>query len=272
MPELPEVETIRLGLERELVGRTVVSVDWRGSAFRKASPQPLNQLAGRQVLHIDRHAKFLFVRLDNGATWLVHLGMTGKLLFHGLGDAEAPHTHLRLELDDGRELRYVDPRRFGMLRLYGPGQLVEDVDHYGPDALDPAFTATVLADAMRTSRAPMKAFLLDQTKVAGLGNIYVCEALWRAGISPRRKACNVAKAKVVPLYQQILAVLQDALADGGTSFNDYVNTIGDPGTFVSNLAVFQREGAPCLRPGCPGQVTRIVQSGRSTFYCSRCQR
>lgn len=270
MPELPEVETIRRGLERELVGHRIEAVDWRPARLRKASPEPLTRLAGRRVEAVDRHAKFLFVRLDNDATWLVHLGMTGKLLFIDAAAPERPHTHLRLSLDDGRDLRYSDPRRFGMLRLYAPRAAVDDVAHYGPDALDPAFSAEGLAALLASSRAPLKAFLLDQTKVAGLGNIYVCEALWRTGLSPRRIARNTPRAKIGALHRAIVDVLHDSLVQGGTSFNDYVDHIGQPGNFIARLSVFQREGAPC--PRCGADVRRIVQSNRSTFFCATCQR
>lgn len=266
MPELPEVETVRRGLEARLLGRTIAAVDARPTPLRKPSPLPLGALRGRRIEAVRRHAKVLFLDLDGG-TLVSHLGMTGKWLFDA---PEAAHTHLVLELDDGSRLAYSDPRRFGWLTLHDAAEPPTDAAHYGIDALDPAFTTEHLRDLLATSRAPLKAFLLDQTRIAGLGNIYACEALWRAGLSPRRKACNTPRAKVPLLRDAMVAVLQDSLAAGGTSFNDYVDSIGQKGSFLFDVAVFQREGMPC--PACASPVRRIVQSGRSTFFCAACQR
>ena len=271
MPELPEVETIRRGLQRELVGHRIDGADWRPAKLRGGpSPRPLSEMEGCKVLSVRRHGKFLLWDLSGGATLLAHLGMTGKFLFAEPGEPERPHTHLVLSLDDERQLRFSDPRRFGLLKLYGKGARIPDLDHYGVDALDPAFTPAALADGLASSSAPLKAFLLDQTRLAGVGNIYACEALWRAGLSPRRKARTVPKAKVAPLHAGILGALQDSLAAGGSSFNDYVDAIGNEGQFMMQVAVFQREGEAC--PRCGSAIRRIVQSGRSTFYCASCQR
>ena len=272
MPELPEVETIRRGLARELKGRRIDGVDWRpGKRLRGGkSPIALERLEGRRVVAARRHGKFLLLDLDDRSLLLSHLGMTGKWLFHEPGEAERPHTHLVLQLDDDRELRYVDPRRFGLLKLYPPKADVPDLAHYGLDALDPAFTPEALGTLLAASASPLKAFLLDQRKLAGVGNIYACEALWRAGLSPKRKADKTPAAKVAPLHAGILGALRDSLAAGGTSFNDYVDAIGNEGEFQMEVAVFQREGLPCPRCGAP--VRRIVQSGRSTFYCAACQK
>lgn len=265
------METIRRGLERELAGRRIDGVDWREATLRGGrSPRPLGDLEGATVVALRRHGKFLLWDLSGNVTLLVHLGMTGKLLFAEPGQRERAHTHLVLELDDGRQLRFSDPRRFGLLKLYGNGGPIPDLAHYGVDALDPAFTAPVLGSLMAGVKAPLKAFLLDQTRIAGIGNIYACEALWRSGLSPRRRAGTTPKAKLTPLHQAILEVLEDSLAQGGTSFNDYVDHIGQPGRFVADLAVFQREGEAC--PRCGAAIRRIVQSGRSTFYCPACQR
>lgn len=269
MPELPEVETIRRGLERRLCGRRIEAADWRGVALRRPSPSPLARLAGRRVTSVGRHGKFLMARLDEG-TLVSHLGMTGKWLFAEGDGPEPPHTHLVLDLDDGQRLRYIDPRRFGMLRLYPDGELPSDVAHYGIDALDPAFTPAHLEGVLAASRAPLKAFLLDQTKIAGIGNIYACEALWRARLSPRRLARNTPRVRVPLLHAAIRDVLEDSLAAGGTSFNDYVDSIGRPGSFLFDVAVFQRDGGPC--PRCGAEVRRTVQANRSTFYCPACQR
>lgn len=272
MPELPEVETIRRGLQEHLVGRRIQATHWKPTALRKPSPLPLGHLEGRRVDGVDRHAKVLTWRLDDGKALVSHLGMTGKWLFTDADDPVRPHTHLVLRLDDGRELRYSDPRRFGWLALHAPDDPPQDTAHYGVDALNPAFTPDALAALLGSSRAPLKAFLLDQTKVAGLGNIYVCEALWRAGLSPRRQARNTPRSKVPLLHRSILEVLQDSLAAGGSSFNDYVDSIGRKGSFLFDVAVFRREGEPCPRCGPGTEIRRMVQSGRSTFYCPGCQR
>ncbi|MGB0653476.1 MAG: bifunctional DNA-formamidopyrimidine glycosylase/DNA-(apurinic or apyrimidinic site) lyase [Thermoplasmatota archaeon] len=270
MPELPEVEIIRRGLEARIPGRTITSA-WRSPvALRKPSPLPLEALMGRRIRALRRHAKVMFWDLDDGATLVAHLGMTGKFLIDP--SAEPSHTHLRLKMDDGTVVTFSDPRRFGWLALHAPDDAPLDAAHYGVDALDPAFTAEHLAALLAGSRAPLKAFLLDQTKVAGLGNIYACEALWRAGLSPRRKACNTARGRIAPLREAIVAVLEESLAAGGTSFNDYVDSIGRKGSFLFAVAVFQREAEPCPRCGPAAGIKRIVQSGRSTFYCPGCQR
>lgn len=270
MPELPEVETVRRGLDRLLKGRRIDGVDWRKAKLRGgASPRPLEELEGQRVTGLRRHGKFLLWDLSGGGTFLAHLGMTGKLLFAEPGEERRPHTHLVLTLDDERELRYSDPRRFGLLKLFPKGAGIPDLEHYGMDALDPAFTPKALGAMLSASKAPLKAFLLDQTWVAGVGNIYACEAMWRAKLSPKRRANTVPKAKVAPLHKGILGALNDSLAAGGTSFNDYVDAIGTEGSFMLEVAVFQREGEPCPRCGKP--VKRITQSGRSTFYCDSCQ-
>ncbi len=271
MPELPEVETIRRGLELELRSRRIVRVESRPARLRGGpSPRPLAELAGRRVTDLRRHGKYLLVALDDDSTLLIHLGMTGKLLFAAAGEPERPHTHVVLWLDDGRELRFSDPRRFGLVKLYAPRRPIPDLAHYGVDALDPGFTPEALAALLKGARTSLKAFLLDQRRISGIGNIYACEALWRAGLSPRRQAARTPKAKVPALHSAIVGVLRDALDAGGTSFNDYVDHIGQPGNFVADLTVFQREGLPC--PRCGAAVRRIVQSGRSTFYCPACQR
>lgn len=270
MPELPEVETIRLGLVKPLVGRRVEAVESSGARLRGASPRPFQELVGRKVVRVDRQAKFLLLRLDDGSTFLVHLGMTGKLLLVKADGPVRPHTHLRLSLDDGPQLQFVDPRRFGTLRLHPPGVDPPELTHYGLDALDPGLDADRLERMLKASRAPLKSFLLDQTKIAGLGNIYALEALWRARLSPRRIAKNTPKSRVPLLVESIQDVLHESLANKGTSFNDYVDTLGDPGTNIDFLAVFQRTGKPC--PRCATPIKRIVQTGRSTFYCPRCQR
>lgn len=176
MPELPEVETIRRGLAATILGKRIDGVDWRGAKLRSLGPNDLAGLEGDAVAAADRIGKFLLLRLKRGGTLLVHLGMTGKLLFAEPGESERPHTHLVLSFKDQTELRFSDPRRFGAVKLFAPGQGIPDLEHYGPDALGPGFSVQHLAAALASSRAPLKAFLLDQTKVAGVGNIYASEA------------------------------------------------------------------------------------------------
>lgn len=268
VPELPEVETIRRGLQRELKGRRIDGVDWRGAKLRGTAALPLEELESQKVMGLRRHGKFLLVDLSQGLL-LVHLGMTGKLLFAEPGEEERKHTHLVLDLDDGRQLRFSDPRRFGMLKLYAKGAKVPDLEHFGPDALSKQFTPAFLAKELASSASPLKAFLLDQRRLAGVGNIYACEALWRALLSPRRKARTTPQAKVPLLHQAVVDVLNESLAKGGTSFNDYVDHIGQPGQFLLHLAVYDQEGKAC--PRCGATIKRITQSGRSTFHCPKCQ-
>lgn len=228
----------------------------------------LDNLRGRTVKSLRRHAKVMFWDLDDGSTLVAHLGMTGKFLFDPQPDP--PHTHLRLCLDDGSTITYSDPRRFGWLALYGPNVEPLDAQHYGLDALDADVTDDHIEKLLKSSGAPLKGFLLDQTKIAGLGNIYACEALWRAELSPNRRAKNTPKSKIPKLRAAIVAVLEDSLAAGGTSFSDYVDSIGQKGSFLFDVAVFQREGMEC--PRCSAEIRRIVQSGRSTFFCPSCQK
>ena len=263
MPELPEVETIRRGL-LHLIGDRIEGIEKSDKALRLAGPAPLGDAVGQKILAVTRHGKFLTFNLEQGAL-IFHLGMTGKLL---LGFGRDPHTHVRLQIGD-EELRFVDPRRFGSVQ-YEPRGAPSRRDHYGPDALSPDFSPDFLAQKLQSSKAPLKAFLLNQTKVAGIGNIYACEALWRAQLSPRRLANNTPRAKVALLHQSILDVLTAAITRGGTSFNDYVNSIGEKGSFLFEVAVFQRAGETCKR--CGNDIRRIIQSGRSTFYCPGCQR
>lgn len=261
MPELPEVETIRRGLDARLSGVALGRVEVGPLRLRKVSERRLEGLAGKQVLRVTRHAKRLVWHLDDGVLE-THLGMTGKWLFESPTAPVRPHTHVRVDLG-GERLVYVDPRRFGWLSWQAQPSPTQ-----GLDALDPAFTPEALAGLLAASRAPAKAFLMDQTQIAGLGNIYACEALWRAGISPRRRACDVRRP--TELHAAIQGVLADALAVGGTTFNDYVDALGQKGGFLFQVGVFRREGEAC--PKCGRRIRRLVQAGRSTFCCLFCQR
>jgi len=274
MPELPEVETVMRGLRARLQGRVLRHVDLRRPDFRWPAPADLAaRLTGRRILSFRRRAKYILMRMDAGETLLLHLGMSGRLV---LDTATLLHEHLVLTTDDDVRLAFVDPRRFGSLHLMPTP--AEDAHpllaSLGPEPLDPAFTGAALAARLAGRNTPLKAALLDQRIVAGLGNIYVSEALFRARLSPRRRAGTVAGARAARLAAAIQATLSDALAAGGSSLRDYVQPNGELGMFQHAWRVYGRAGQPCERcpgPPCPG-IQRLLQAGRSTYYCPRTQR
>lgn len=279
MPELPEVETVMRGLAARLEGRVIRRAELRRPDLRFPIPDGLAaRLTGARVLGFRRRGKYMLMRLEGGASVLIHLGMSGRVnLTDTLPNAETPHEHLVLETDEGWRIGLVDPRRFGAVDLVSTA--AEDshklLAGMGPEPLDADFTPAVLSKALAGKKTPIKAALLDQSVVAGLGNIYVCEALFRASISPRRSASTVAGARAGRLVPAIKATLEEAIAAGGSSLRDYVQPTGELGYFQHAWKVYGREGEPCERcpgpPGCPG-INRIVQSGRSTFLCPRTQR
>jgi formamidopyrimidine-DNA glycosylase len=280
MPELPEVETIRRGLALRLEGRRLARVEQRRPDLRRALPPDLPaRLTGRRVARLDRRAKYLLVHLEDGPVLLLHLGMSGRMVIGGR-DAAAPdrHDHFILETDDGAVIRFNDARRFGHIDLIEPGGLDAHplLSGLGPEPLGNEFSGPVLAAALRSKATPIKAALLDQRVVAGLGNIYVSESLFWAGISPRRLARTVQGERAERLAAAIRKVLREAIAAGGSTLRDYVQASGELGYFQHRFAVYDREGRPC--PGCDcdaaktGGIRRIVQAGRSTFYCPRRQR
>ena len=275
MPELPEVETVMRGMAARLLGRTIVRAEVRRPDLRWPLPPGLAaRLTGAVVTGFRRRAKYILMRLDGGDSVLLHLGMSGRLLIrHGTGPATL-HEHVVLETDDGWVVGLVDPRRFGAVDLMPTA----DEDRHrllaglGPEPLGRAFTGRVLAAALAGRRTPIKAALLDQRIVAGLGNIYVCEALFRARVSPGDLAATAA-ARAGPLVREIKATLGEAIAAGGSSLRDYVQPDGELGYFQHAWRVYGREGARCAAcpgPPCPG-IGRRVQAGRSTFYCPRRQ-
>ncbi len=279
MPELPEVETVMRGLQLRLLGRRIVAARVNRPDLRWALPPGLAaRLTGARVESFRRRAKYILMRLDGGDSVLLHLGMSGRIVIGPLRpNAPTLHEHVVLETDDGWRIGFVDPRRFGSIDLV---RTADEDSHrllagMGPEPLDLAFTAGVLSAALTGRRTPIKAALLDQRVVAGLGNIYVCEALFRARISPERQAASVAGARAARLVPAIRATLTEAIAAGGSSLRDYVQPEGELGYFQHAWKVYGREGEPCERcpglPACAG-VGRIVQSGRSTFYCPRTQR
>ena len=280
MPELPEVETVRRGLAPHLTGQRIARVEQRRPDLRWKMPEDLVQvLTGARVTDLRRRSKYLLADLDRGPCLLVHLGMSGRVRVEGaaLGSfhhdpAILPqHDHLVLTTEAGVTVTLNDARRFGAVDLVRPGETHPLLASLGPEPLSDDFTPAVLAAAFRGRRMPVKAALLDQRIVAGLGNIYVCEALFRAGIHPLRAAGRIGPARLVALHAAIRAVLVEAIAAGGSSLRDHRQASGELGYFQHSFRVYDREGQPCARPGCAGTVRRIVQSGRSTWYCPTCQ-
>ena len=279
MPELPEVETVMQGLQARLQGRVIVRAAVHRAGMRWAFPDGLAAvLAGAEVAGFRRRAKYILMRLRNRPTVLIHLGMSGRMNLSRSGDNAVPlHEHLTLQTDDGWRVGFVDPRRFGSVDLVDP--LAEDAHRLlaglGPEPLDDGFNVARLTAALAGRATPIKAALLDQRNVAGLGNIYVCEALFRARISPRRMAGQVVGARLVRLVPAIKETLTEAIAAGGSSLRDYAQPNGELGYFQHGFKVYGRTGKPCERcpgvPACAG-VARIVQSGRSTFFCPQTQR
>ena len=276
MPELPEVETVRRGLAPVLEGQRLSRVIIRRTDLRWPLPDSFGQrLTNRQVILVARRAKFLTIRLDDDTIWIAHLGMSGRFrIFTGDLPPEEPHDHVIVETDGGITVRYNDPRRFGFMDLTAARDLDTHpmLSSIGPEPLGPSFTAAVLAERLRGRAAPIKAALLDQRTVAGLGNIYVCEVLHQAGISPSRKARTVQGGRAVKLHAAIVDVLARAIEAGGSSLRDHRQPDGELGYFQHNFLTYGRAGLDCHRCG-PGYLIRqVVQSGRSTFYCSNCQR
>jgi formamidopyrimidine-DNA glycosylase len=279
MPELPEVETVMRGLRARLEGRRIARAEVRRPDLRWPMPPELGAtLTGARVIGFRRRGKYILMRLDGGCSVLLHLGMSGRVaLTPGRPNATPAHEHVALETDDGWHVGFIDPRRFGAIDLIATPR--EDTHKLlvgmGPEPLDDAFDATALGAALAGKRAPIKAALLDQTVVAGLGNIYVCEALFRAGLSPRRLAHTIPGSRARRLVPEIKATLREAIEAGGSSLRDYVQPDGELGYFQHAWKVYGREGEPC--PTCPGAPTcsgirRITQAGRSTFFCPRSQR
>jgi formamidopyrimidine-DNA glycosylase len=279
MPELPEVETVRRGLAPKLVGRRIVRVVQRRKDLRVPFPKRFaERVEGRRVLGIDRRAKYLLLRLDDGNTLIAHLGMSGRMTLHDARSAaEHPldrHDHVVLDTDEGWQVRFNDARRFGLMLLepndkVGGHKLFKGL---GPEPLDDSFDGSALAARLRDRRTPIKAALLDQRTLVGVGNIYACEALFLAGISPKRSAHTVQGERAERLVRAIKQVLLRSIDDGGSTLRDHIQPGGELGYFQTRFNVYDRAGAVCPTPGCSRSVRRLVQGGRSTFYCARCQR
>ncbi len=297
MPELPEVETVCRGLSAGLLGRRIAVCRANRPDLRWPLPKGFaRRLTGRWITGIGRRGKYILLRLDEDRddplVWLIHLGMSGRLILSATGAAPARaarsaqagqgggwpidprHDHVVVELDDGSVLTFNDARRFGVMDLVTPAGLEAHrlLRALGPEPLSNAFNGPALAARLAGKNTPIKAALLDQRVVAGLGNIYACEALYRAGLSPRRLARTVRGARAERLAGAVKAVLTEAIAAGGSSLRDYVQASGELGYFQHSFAVYDREGEACRERRCRGVVRRIVQSGRSSFYCPSCQR
>jgi len=271
LPELPEVETTRRGIRGVLRGRQVARLTLREPRLRwRVDAQLPSRLIGQRILDVRRRAKYLLIDLERGSL-IVHLGMSGSLRVLDPATPLAPHDHYDLLLDSGRCLRFNDPRRFGSL-LWVDGDPAEHplLATLGPEPLTRAFSVDYLARRARGRRVAIKQFLMDQRVVVGVGNIYASEALFRAGVHPKRAAGRIAVARFEALVEAIRAVLDDAIRAGGTTLRDYVGADGEPGYFRQRLYVYERTGRPCRR--CRTPVRHLLQGQRSTYYCPRCQR
>ena len=295
MPELPEVETVTRGLARVLTGRRIRRVELRRDGLRFPFPEGFAaRLEGSLITGLSRRAKYILVNLDSSLCLLIHLGMTGRFTVLGdtaLGHGEfyyksetaktgsGAHDHVVFTLDDGARVIYSDPRRFGIMDLLLESEmtthkLLKDI---GVEPLGNTLSSSYLAKKFHRKSAPLKAALLDQQIIAGLGNIYVSEALHRTGLSPKRKAGSLVRRKAVDprldeLVRNVRNILNEAILAGGSTLQDFAGSDGVEGTYQQRFAVYDREGEPCQKSGCGGTIRRIVQSGRSSFYCPTCQK
>lgn len=279
MPELPEVETVRRGLVPVMEGHILTNVVQRRPNLRIPFPADFTaRLNGRRINQLNRRSKYILGHLDSGDVLVIHLGMSGRMTVFDADQAPFPaaakHDHVDFEMESGALVRFTDPRRFGLMTLIAP----DEVDHHkmlvdiGPEPLGNQFSVDVLATGLARRNSPIKTVLLDQHLVAGLGNIYVCEALFRSGIAPERLASSLKADEISVLYREIRQVLEDAIAAGGSSLRDHRQANGELGYFQHAFRVYGREDEPCINPGCDSQIGRLVQSGRSTFYCPTCQK
>ena len=280
MPELPEVETVRRGLLPAMEGRLIERAEVNRADLRWPLPANMaERLSGKRVLALRRRSKYILADLSSGETLLIHLGMSGRMLVSGitLSDffhahaAPEKHDHVVLHLEGGARVTFNDARRFGAMDLL-PTATAEShplLSEIGPEPMGNAFDETYLSAKLKNRNTPIKAALLDQHLVAGLGNIYVCEVLYRARTAPNTRAGSITDAgALVPIIREVLA---EAIEAGGSSLKDYRRTDGELGYFQKAFAVYGREGQPCQTPGCTATIARMVQSGRSSFYCPSCQ-
>lgn len=296
MPELPEVETVRRGLAPSMENATILALETRRADLRFPFPEDFAaRISGRRIAGLGRRAKYLLIDLEDGMTIISHLGMSGSFRietedladlpgdFHHPRSKDGKHDHVLFHLErDGMRSRvvYNDPRRFGFMHLWPRSELdlYPAFAELGPEPTGNLLDAGYLATRFQDRVQPLKGMLLDQTVIAGLGNIYVCEALWRTGLSPLRKAGTLVtktgkpKAELLSLTENIRQVIADAIAAGGSSLRDHIQTDGSLGYFQHSFSVYDREGHVCAREGCGGTIGRITQSGRSSFYCPQCQK
>ena len=276
MPELPEVETVRRGLAQAIVGRRINQVVIRRTDLRRPLPENFaDALMGRTITQLGRRAKYLLIHLDDGTVVLAHLGMSGRMVIEQGTEVEVParkHEHIAFAVGNGTVIRFSDPRRFGLMDLSTEEGLSTHtlLASIGPEPLGDDFNGPALAVRLKGRKTPIKSALLDQRIVAGLGNIYVCEGLFMAGISPRRSAHTVGARRADRLVAETKQVLRDAIKAGGSTLRDHVTASGEMGYFQHNFKVYGREAEAC--PTCSNPVKRIVQAGRSTFFCASCQR
>ena len=271
MPELPEVETTRRGVREAIVGHAVTALDLREPRLRwRVEPTLLRELVGQRIHDVRRRAKYLLIDLDRGSL-IAHLGMSGSLRVMPAGSPRLLHDHYDLVLDSGQCLRFNDPRRFGSL-LWCTGPVDEHplLAALGPEPLEDAFTPDYLAARAKHRKVAVKQYLMDQHVVVGVGNIYASEALFRAGVRPRRAAGRIKPAEWQRIVVSIRQVLSEAIHQGGTTLRDYVNADGTPGYFRQQLFVYERAGEPCRR--CETPIRHVVQGQRSTYFCPGCQK
>jgi formamidopyrimidine-DNA glycosylase len=282
MPELPEVETVRRGLTPAMEGQVIVQADVNRPDLRWPFPDNMSErLTGKTVLRLRRRSKYVLADLSSGETLLIHLGMSGRMLISGdpLGKfvhehpAPEKHDHVVFHMSNGSRVTFNDPRRFGAMDLLDTATAEKHklLAALGPEPLGNDFNDSVLITAFKNKKSPVKSALLDQGIVCGLGNIYVCEALFRAGISPTRLAKDITKPRVRSLVPIIRDVLSEAIEAGGSSLKDFRQADGELGYFQHSFDVYGREGEPCRTEGCTNAIERIVQSGRSSFHCPTCQ-
>ena len=273
MPEMPEVETIARQLRKNIMDKRIMEVRLSGLPLRKPISKAFaEKLCGCRIRKIHRRGKYLIVELEPKAFWLIHLGMSGRIFYPGSGDAGTKHTHAVFRFSDTTGLEYRDHRRFGMLAVYEdlPLERIPEIRSLGKDPLCPGFNQEWLYLILQKKKQEIKAFLLDQRMVAGLGNIYVCESLFWAQIHPMRRCATLTEEESLLLVQAIRKVLRSAIRNRGTSFSDFIGADGNRGQNQSFLTVFQRAGAPCLH--CQTPIQRMRQGNRSSFYCPNCQR
>lgn len=274
MPELPEVETVCRGLAPILCGEQIQSLTLYRENLRYPFPYLMQErLQGATVIGVRRRAKYILIDLSTHDTWMIHLGMSGR--FHELQEVTSlgKHDHLVLTLASGIILAYNDPRRFGYMALLPTDQIEESAycKELGREPLDPELNVKIIQHLFSNSKRPIKTALLEQNRLVGLGNIYVCESLWAAGISPFRESCSLTMQEWKRLLSEIQKVLHKAIAAGGSTLKDYKRVDGKLGYFQHHFSAYNCAGEACQKENCDGTINRVVQSGRSTFYCPACQ-